>query len=59
LGPLDGAPRRLTSFIEGLGVKTGFADYGVGPAEAEAMVAHALTGARGRNFIGATNEVTA
>jgi phosphonate metabolism-associated iron-containing alcohol dehydrogenase len=59
LGPLDGAPRRLTAFIEGLGVKTGFADYGVGPAEAEAMVAHALTGARGKNFIGATNEVTA
>ena len=30
LGPLDAAPRRLAAFIEGLGVKTRFADYGVG-----------------------------
>ena len=59
LGPLDAAPRRLAAFIEGLGVKTRFADYGVGPAEAEAMVAHALTGARGRNFIGTPLEETA
>jgi len=59
LGPLDGAPRRLAAFIEGLGVKTRFADYGVGDDEAEAMVAHALTGARGRNFIGRALEVVA
>ena len=50
--PLQEAPRRLAEFIEGLGVKTRFADYGVGNEEAEQMVAHALTGARGRNFIG-------
>jgi alcohol dehydrogenase YqhD (iron-dependent ADH family) len=59
LGPLDAAPRRLSGFIEGLGVKTRFADYGVGKAEAEAMVAHALTGPRGKNFIGMTSEVMA
>lgn len=52
LGPLAGAPQRLAAFIEKLGVKTRFADYGVSDDEAQAMVAHALTGARGRNFIG-------
>ncbi|SFP86647.1 hypothetical protein SAMN05216567_109199 [Variovorax sp. OK605] len=30
-----------------------FADYGVADAEAQAMVARAMDGARGRNFIGA------
>ncbi len=58
LGPLDAAPQRLASLIEGLGVKTRFADYGVGDAEAEAMVAHALTGARGKNFIAEANAVS-
>ncbi len=58
LGPLDTAPQRLAAFIEGLGVKTRFADYGVGDAEAQAMVAHAMTGARGRNFIAEANAVT-
>lgn len=53
LGPLSEAPARLSAFIEGLGVATRFADYGVSEAEAEVMVVHALTGARGRNFIGA------
>lgn len=56
LGPLTDAPGRLASFIEGLGVRTQFADYGVSDLEAEAMVAHALTGARGRNFIGADSQ---
>ena len=55
-GPLDSAPRRLAAFIERLGVKTRFADYGVDEGEAERMVAHALTGARGRNFIGAATK---
>lgn len=59
LGPLETAPRRLSAFIEGLGVKTRFSDYGVGDDEAEAMVAHALTGARGRNFIGQPEGVAA
>ncbi|RZL67805.1 MAG: iron-containing alcohol dehydrogenase [Variovorax sp.] len=53
LGPLADAPVRLAAFIEDLGVPTQFADYGVSDAEAASMVAHALTGARGRNFIGA------
>lgn len=56
LGPLEAAPKRLASFIEQLGVKTRFADYGVSDGEAEAMVAHALTGARGKNFIGSATE---
>lgn len=50
---LDQAPARLASFLRGLGVKTEFADYGVTAEEAERMVAHALQGVRGRNFIGA------
>jgi phosphonate metabolism-associated iron-containing alcohol dehydrogenase len=54
LGPLDAAPRRLAAFIETLGVKTRFADYGVSDEQAKALVAHALTGARGKNFIGTT-----
>jgi len=58
-GPLDDAPRRLTAFIERLGVKTRFADYGVSDEQADRMVAHALTGARGRNFIGANARETA
>ncbi len=54
--PLDSAPQRLAAFIEGLGVKTRFADYGVSDEQAAAMVAHALTGARGKNFIGSVKE---
>ncbi|MET0209579.1 MAG: iron-containing alcohol dehydrogenase PsrA [Burkholderiaceae bacterium] len=53
LGSLADAPARLSNFIERLGVRTRFADYGVSDPDAEQMVAHALTGARGRNFIGA------
>lgn len=52
LGPLDAAPQRLAAFIEKLGVKTRFSDYGVSEEQAEEMVAHALAGARGKNFIG-------
>jgi phosphonate metabolism-associated iron-containing alcohol dehydrogenase len=52
LGPLDAAPQRLAAFIEALGVKTRFADYGVSDEQAQQMVAHALAGARGKNFIG-------
>ena len=39
-----------------LGVRTRFADYGVSDEQAEQMVAHALTGARGRNFIGSAEK---
>lgn len=56
LGPLDNAPQRLTAFIERLGVKTRFADYGVSDEQAQQMIAHALTGARGKNFIGGATE---
>ena len=56
LGPLEHAPQRLSSFIERLGVKTRFSDYGVSDEQAEQMVAHALTGARGKNFIGTAGQ---
>jgi phosphonate metabolism-associated iron-containing alcohol dehydrogenase len=57
--PLKDAPARLAAFIEALGVKTRFADYGVGEGEARDMVLHAETGARGRNFIGCASEMPA
>jgi len=43
--------RRLATFLEGVGVATRFEAYGVGSDEARALVAYALDGARGRNFI--------
>jgi len=46
---------RLRGFLQELGVKTEFADYGVADAEAEAMIARAMDGARGKNFIGAVS----
>ena len=59
LGPLDRAPEKLAGFIERLGVKTRFSDYGVSSEQADRMVAHALTGARGKNFIGTVHKETA
>lgn len=59
LGPLDAAPQRLAAFIERLGVKTQFVDYGVTDEQAARMVAHALTGARGKNFIGTAQKEVA
>ena len=50
--PLADAPRRLAAFIEQLGVKTRFEDYGVSEDEAGQMLLHAQGGARGKNFIG-------
>ncbi|QNK65695.1 iron-containing alcohol dehydrogenase PsrA [Variovorax sp. PAMC26660] len=53
-GPdLSAATRRLRDFLQSLGVKTEFADYGVADGEAAAMIARAMEGARGKNFIGA------
>jgi phosphonate metabolism-associated iron-containing alcohol dehydrogenase len=52
-GGLADAPRRLRAFLEGLGVRTRFADYGVGETDALAIIRDALDGVRGRNFIGA------
>jgi phosphonate metabolism-associated iron-containing alcohol dehydrogenase len=50
---LGGAPRRLARFLEGLGVGTEFAAYGVSEDDSRRMVAQAMDGVRGRNFIGA------
>jgi len=52
-GDLAGAPRRLREFLQAVGVKTEFADYGVDATESRRMVDHALDGVRGKNFIGA------
>jgi phosphonate metabolism-associated iron-containing alcohol dehydrogenase len=53
-GPNVNAPAaRLETFLRSVGVATRFADYGVAPHEAQEMIARALDGARGRNFIGA------
>jgi len=53
-GDIAGAPEKLTAFLNGLGVATEFAAYGVTELESTAMIAAALDGPRGRNFIGAT-----
>lgn len=51
-GPEAARPwERLAAFLEEVGVSTAFSDYGVGPEEARGMIAHALDGARGRNFV--------
>jgi len=52
LGPLDEASHRLAELLRSLGVGTRFSDHGVGDAESRRIVADALDGARGRNFIG-------
>ncbi len=57
--PLADAPRRLAEFIEQLGVATRFADYGVSDEQAAKMVTYALSGARGRNFIGGLSQEAA
>jgi hypothetical protein len=64
--PLSDAPTRLTDFIERLGVKTRFADYGVSDDEASRMVARlnagdvegaGMTGAERRDLQRATELV--
>jgi alcohol dehydrogenase YqhD (iron-dependent ADH family) len=52
-GDLAGAPRKLREFLRRVGVKTEFADYGVPEEDSRRMVAAALDGVRGKNFIGA------
>jgi hypothetical protein len=52
-GDLDSGPRRLRAFLESVGVATDFAAYGVDAKESSRMVADALQGVRGKNFIGA------
>lgn len=51
-GNLRDAPALLAAFLERLGVGTRFDAYGVSDAEAQRMVAEALDGVRGRNFVG-------
>ena len=50
--PLDRAPAFLGGYLEQLGVSTRFESYGVSAAESQRMIASALDGVRGRNFIG-------
>ena len=50
--PLADAPAFLSRFLEDLGVSTRFETYGVSAAESERMIATALDGVRGKNFIG-------
>jgi phosphonate metabolism-associated iron-containing alcohol dehydrogenase len=52
-GDLAGAPAKLRAFLGEVGVATDFSAYGVPEEESRRMVAHALEGVRGRNFIGA------
>ena len=50
-GNSGAGPAALTAFLHGVGVDTRFADYGLTAGDARAMVAEALEGARGKNFI--------
>ena len=51
-GDLEGAPAKLEAFLRRVGVSPDFAAYGVGEEESRRMVAHALGGVRGKNFVG-------
>jgi alcohol dehydrogenase class IV len=52
-GGLASAPQALRAFLESVGVATDFAAYGVAEDESRRMVAQAMDGVRGKNFIGA------
>ncbi len=52
-GDLREAPRRLAGFLERVGVQTEFTAYGVSADDSRRMVAQAMDGVRGKNFIGA------
>ncbi|KAA1286067.1 iron-containing alcohol dehydrogenase PsrA [Alcaligenes faecalis] len=47
------AQERLRHFLQSVGVKTEFIDYGVQAQEQDDMIAYAMQGARGKNFIAA------
>jgi phosphonate metabolism-associated iron-containing alcohol dehydrogenase len=51
-GDLASAPRHLREFLQRVGVKTEFADYGVSAEDSRRMVAHAHDGVRGKNING-------
>jgi alcohol dehydrogenase class IV len=51
-GPAVQAPwRRLAGFLQGVGVSTSFASYGLSSRDSRGLVEFALEGARGRNFV--------
>ena len=52
-GDLSDAPGRLAQFLKRVGVPTEFAAYGVTDEDSRRMVAQAMDGVRGKNFIGA------
>ncbi|MDQ3259591.1 MAG: iron-containing alcohol dehydrogenase [Pseudomonadota bacterium] len=52
-GDLRDAPGHLREFLERVGVRTEFTAYGVSDNDSRHMVAQAMGGVRGRNFIGA------
>jgi len=52
-GDLANGPRRLSDFLASVGVQTDFNAYGVSEEDSRRMVAQAMDGVRGRNFIGA------
>jgi phosphonate metabolism-associated iron-containing alcohol dehydrogenase len=52
-GDLAEAPRLLTAFLQSVGVESDFGAYGVSDNDSRRMVAQAMEGVRGRNFIGA------
>jgi alcohol dehydrogenase class IV len=58
-GDLADAPAALDAFLHRVSVATRFSDYGVTNAEARTMVAFALDGARGRNFINRSPRIDA
>ena len=49
---------RLEEFLVNLGVSVDKADYGVDDGEWRELIATAMTGERGRNFIGSQERVT-
>lgn len=50
------AQARLEAFLQSLGVKTQFSDYGVSDADAESIIENSMHGSRGQNFISASVE---
>ncbi len=51
-GVLESAPERLDAFLKALGIATDFASYGISETHGERMVKEAISGTRGKNFIG-------
>lgn len=49
---LQSAPERLDAFLRGLGVATDFGSYGISKEEGRRMIENAMSGERGKNFIG-------